>query len=94
MLQQNANYLARAVCGYFVHIKTIFVCFQVVSAPVGTTHCSDRSALEYRELQDDYYKLIDIAAELIDCLEQSCQGKAVSESVLFVGVHIAALIWM
>ncbi|TMS34578.1 hypothetical protein L596_002140 [Steinernema carpocapsae] len=33
---------------------------------------------EYRELQDDYYKLIDIASELIDCLEQSVQGKAIS----------------
>ncbi|KAK0394672.1 hypothetical protein QR680_000867 [Steinernema hermaphroditum] len=33
---------------------------------------------EYRELQDDYYKLIDIASELIDCLEQSVQGKGIS----------------
>ncbi|VDK46821.1 unnamed protein product [Anisakis simplex] len=41
-------------------------------------HCSDRTVLEYCELQDDYYKLIDIAAELIDCLEQSCQGRTIT----------------
>uniref|UniRef100_A0A7E4VA31 LisH domain-containing protein n=1 Tax=Panagrellus redivivus TaxID=6233 RepID=A0A7E4VA31_PANRE len=32
---------------------------------------------DYQELQDDYYKIIDIASELIDCLEQSVQGKTV-----------------
>uniref|UniRef100_A0A915BX57 LisH domain-containing protein n=1 Tax=Parascaris univalens TaxID=6257 RepID=A0A915BX57_PARUN len=68
--------LIKWMAAYYQYVQETH--HSVVSAPMGTTHCSDRSALEYRELQDDYYKLIDIAAELIDCLEQSCQGKAIS----------------
>ncbi|KAE9553446.1 hypothetical protein FO519_003359 [Halicephalobus sp. NKZ332] len=33
---------------------------------------------DYQELQHDYYKIIDIAGELIECLEQTCHGKTIS----------------
>ena len=33
---------------------------------------------DYQELQHDYYKIIDIAGELIECLEQTCHGKTVN----------------
>uniref|UniRef100_A0A914YZB7 Uncharacterized protein n=1 Tax=Panagrolaimus superbus TaxID=310955 RepID=A0A914YZB7_9BILA len=33
---------------------------------------------DYQDLQEDYYKIIEIASELIDCLEQTCSGKTVS----------------
>jgi phage-related tail protein len=31
----------------------------------------------YHELQEDYHKVVNIAGELIECMEQLCKGESV-----------------
>ncbi|KHN85025.1 LisH domain-containing protein ARMC9 [Toxocara canis] len=78
VLNDGEAKLIKWMAAYYQYAQQTQDSFISPALDASAAHCSDRSALEYRELQDDYYKLIDIAAELIDCLERSYQGKTIS----------------